>query len=274
MPSAPINGVRLYWQVTGDSGDPLVLVHGSWIDHRNWDGVVPLFARSFRVVTYDRRGHSQSERPARQGSVAEDVGDLKALIDHLDLGSAHILGNSFGGVIALRLAAEQPHCFRTLLVHEPPLVDLLDPRARQEMSGGLEIPPRPVMDLLKLGQMEAAARLFYETVVRAGRWEDRPPEVRQRWIFNAPTFLDEELDPDSRRVDLGALGRFRYPALLTAGDQSPPVFRSIIQMLARTLPHAQLRTIAGAGHGPHVTHPAKYVETVASFIRTSGSRIN
>jgi len=104
--------------------------------------------------------------------------------------------------------------------------------------------------------------------VRGGPWEQRPAEVRQRWIHNAPTFLDEERDPASREVDLTALRRFKQPTLLTAGDQSPPAFRVIVEMLARTLPQAQLRTIVGAGHGPHVTHPAAYAETIVSFIAT------
>ena len=62
MPTMKINDVQLYWELTGDAGDLLALVHGSWGDHHNWDSVVPAFSRSFRVLTYDRRGHSQSER--------------------------------------------------------------------------------------------------------------------------------------------------------------------------------------------------------------------
>jgi pimeloyl-ACP methyl ester carboxylesterase len=72
MPMTTINGVKIFYELTGDSGEPLVLVHGSWIDHHNWDAVVPSLARSFRVLTYDRRGHSQSERPASPGSILED----------------------------------------------------------------------------------------------------------------------------------------------------------------------------------------------------------
>ena len=271
MPSALINGVAIYWELTGEIGDPFVLVHGSWIDHHNWAGIVPALARSFRVLTYDRRGHSQSGRPAGQGRVAEDVSDLGALIEHLGLSPAHILGNSFGGVIALRLAAEQPRFFRSLLLHEPPLIGLLQGRARQELLQGSEVPPRAVIEFLEQGQMEAGARLFYETVVGAGTWEERPQEVRQRWIFNAPTFLDEERDPAARRVDLQALSTFTYPTLLTSGDQSPPVFRFIVEMLAQALPQARRRTLAGAGHGPHVTHPAEYVEILVSFIREFAS---
>jgi pimeloyl-ACP methyl ester carboxylesterase len=90
VPRDTVNSVGLYWERTGESGDPLVLVHGSWGNHHNWDVVVPGLSRSFRVLTYDRRGHSQSERPTRTGSVLEDVADLAALIEHLRLAPAHI----------------------------------------------------------------------------------------------------------------------------------------------------------------------------------------
>ena len=121
MPTALFNGVKLYYEESG-SGQPLVLVHGSWTDLRSWDLVVPSLAERFRVVTYDRRGHSRSERPAGQGSVHEDVADLAAVIESLGLAPAHVIGNSFGGSIVLRLAAERPELFRSLSVHEPPLL--------------------------------------------------------------------------------------------------------------------------------------------------------
>ena len=110
MPTAVFNGVKLYYEEAG-SGQPLVLVHGSWTDLRSWDMVVPSLAERFRVVTYDRRGHSRSERPAGQGSVHEDVADLAAVIESLGLAPAHVIGNSFGGSIVLRLAAERPELF-------------------------------------------------------------------------------------------------------------------------------------------------------------------
>ena len=105
MPLAQINDTKIHYRLEGASGDPLVLVHGSWGDHHSWDRVFPHLAESFRVLSYDRRGHSLSERPDTQGSVDEDAADLAGLIEHLDLAQAHILGNSFGGSISLRMAA-------------------------------------------------------------------------------------------------------------------------------------------------------------------------
>jgi pimeloyl-ACP methyl ester carboxylesterase len=107
MPEQRVNGVNLFYESTG-SGDPLVLIHGSWEDHNSWRLVVPDLARSFRVMTYDRRGHSLSERPLGQGSRREDEEDLAALMEALDLAPAHVAGNSFDGSIALGLISSLP----------------------------------------------------------------------------------------------------------------------------------------------------------------------
>src|SRR5690349_4698413 len=125
MPTARLNGVSLYYELAGDDGPPLVLVHGSWGDHENWSTVATDLSKHFRLLTYDRRGHSRSERPAAQGSVHEDVDDLAALLEQLGLAPAHIVGNSFGAAIVLRLAARRPGLFRSLAIHEPPLLGVL-----------------------------------------------------------------------------------------------------------------------------------------------------
>ena len=82
--------------------------------------MVPGLAESFRVVVYDRRGHSRSQRPDTPGSVDEDGDDLAALLEALELAPAHVVTNSYGGNIALRLATRRPEVFRSLSCHEPP----------------------------------------------------------------------------------------------------------------------------------------------------------
>jgi pimeloyl-ACP methyl ester carboxylesterase len=90
------NNVRLRYELTSDGDVPLVLVHGSWGSHQQWVSVASSLSQSFRVLSYDRRGHSESERPTGQGSVREDVADLIALIETLGLAPAWVAGNSFG----------------------------------------------------------------------------------------------------------------------------------------------------------------------------------
>jgi pimeloyl-ACP methyl ester carboxylesterase len=148
MPTVKINGLDLYCEQTG-TGDPVVLVHGSWTDHHTWDRIVPMLARSFLVLTYDRRGHSKSARPAEQGSIREDVGDLAALIEQSRLAPVHVVGNSFGGSITLRLASERPDLFRSVHVHEPPLRGLLEDRG---VHSSLALREQAVLSLRKRGR--------------------------------------------------------------------------------------------------------------------------
>ncbi|MGH3040987.1 MAG: alpha/beta fold hydrolase, partial [Gaiellaceae bacterium] len=112
MPLREINSVRLLVEESG-SGDPLVLVHGSWDDRQVWALIEDDLARRFRAVSYDRRGHSASEDSAEPGSRRDDEDDLAGLIETLGLAPAHVVANSFGSSIALGLAARQPELFRT-----------------------------------------------------------------------------------------------------------------------------------------------------------------
>jgi len=70
MSSVTVNGVRLAYDIHGTGETPLVMVHGSWTAGEQWYPVVPQLAESFRVLTYDRRGHGDSERPDSQGSTS------------------------------------------------------------------------------------------------------------------------------------------------------------------------------------------------------------
>ena len=88
--------------------------------------VVPDLAEKFCVLSYDRRGRSRSERPVTQGSFDEDGDDLAALLEALELVPAHVVTNSGGGNIALRLATRRPDLFRSLSCHEPALWGLLE----------------------------------------------------------------------------------------------------------------------------------------------------
>ena len=264
---AKVNGVRLFYELSGAGEVPLVLVHGSWDSHNDWDLVVPRLADSFQVLTYDRRGHSKSERPTGQGSVHEDVADLAALIEHLGLVPAWVVGNSFGASITLRLASERPELFRGLIGHEPPLFSLLagDP-ALAPMLEAVNQRIGAVVERIASGDHAGAAEQFVETVALGpGTWTQMPREFQQTFIENAPTFLDEASDPEQLGFDLEWIRGFSKPALLTLGDKSPPTFAPVVAKLAEALPRVEVVTFPGAGHIPHATHPDAYVEAISAF---------
>jgi pimeloyl-ACP methyl ester carboxylesterase len=271
MPIEKINGVGIFLEEFG-GGDPLVLVHGSWVDHMEWPFIVPLLASRFRVTAYDRRGHSQSERLPAQGSIHEDVADLAAIIERAGA-PAHIVANSMGASISLRLASERPELIRTLAAHEPPLFDLLrDDPATRPMAEGLDEGLLPVVDAIAAGNMEKGARTFVEMIVGPGAWDSLLPDVAKRTLINnAPTFLDETRDPDLLTIDTAALSRYDGPVLLSGGSESPPFFAAVLGRLEKVLPNATRKVFTGAGHIPHVTHPQDYVEAITTFIDGASS---
>ena len=127
--------------------------------------MVPGLAENFRVLIYDRRGHSRSERPATQGSFDEDGDDLAALLEALELAPAHVVANSGGGNIALRLATRRADVFRSLSCHEPALWGLLeeDPESQEMLQQGarsLEAVGRRIAE----GDHDGAARQFVEEI--------------------------------------------------------------------------------------------------------------
>jgi pimeloyl-ACP methyl ester carboxylesterase len=264
MTTLSADGVDLYYEMAGD-GDALVMVHGSWGDHANWALVVPELSRSFRVITYDRRGHSQS---TGDGTTRDDVDDLARIIEELGPAAVHLVGNSFGAIISLKLATSRPELLRSVFVHEPPLFNLL--RADPASKTAYEITTQrtdAVVELLAAGDAEAGARLFVDTIAFGpGAWDTLPEPIRATFVRNAMTWLDEMRDPDSLGVELDALKLFTKPMVLSEGDKSAPVFGPVVAMLREVLPGAEHHVFAGAGHVPHNTHPADYVAKLTEFL--------
>lgn len=272
MPVDRINGVGIYWEMTGEPRETIVLVHGSWGDHTTWNLVVPALAQRWCVVTYDRRGHSRSERPRGQGTIREDVLDLAGVIEHLGLGPSHIVGNSFGGAIALRLAADRPELFRTLVVHEPPLFRLLEGSPGFELAmQRLDESIAPVIERLRRGDLEGGAQRFVEDVgFGPGAWSWLPEPVKAVFVHNAPTWLDEIDDPESFGANVDGLARFDRPALLSHGDETASFFPPVVERLTAAMPRAEKVVLHGAGHVPHVSHSEAFVRVVTEFIGRAG----
>ena len=269
MPVEEINGTPIWYEMTG-AGEPLVLVHGAWVDGHAWDLVVPALAGSYLVVSYDLRGHGRSViDPPDAGTVHDDIADLAALIELLKLGPSNIAGNSSGACIALRFTIEHPDLVRRTLAHEPPVEALLatDPNATAIEEQNLES-MGALRELLDAGAQREAAERFVDTVaIGPGAWSQLPPPVQDTFVRHGPAFLAQLKDPDALQLDLDALGEVSTPLLLSQGDQSPPMFPPIMDQLAANVPRAERRTLTNAGHVPHMTNPDDYVALLTGFIQ-------
>lgn len=269
MDTITVNGIQLaYAEAGAGAGPPLIWVHGGWTDRHDADLVVPILARRYRVITYDRRGHSQSERPPGHQGVMAHVADLAELIEQLDAAPAHLVTNSFGGEIALKLAFRQPELVASLCLHEPGLFGILgkDPKNMQAMQD-LQGRFGPVLADIEQGNHEAAARVFMDTVVIGpGGWDALPEQMRQTYFHNASTVLNDFHDPTLGTLDIDQLAGLDVPVLLAGGGLSNPLFAAVLGRLADALPQARRHTFAGAGHLPELTHPDELAEVVEGFL--------
>jgi pimeloyl-ACP methyl ester carboxylesterase len=268
MPNASINGVQIAYDISGTGDVPMILVHGSWTSRRSWASLVEALAESFRVVTYDRRGHSESGGATGQGSIRDDVSDLAGLIQYLELAPAWVTANSFGATIALRLAGEHPELLRGLIAHEPPCFGAVakDP-AGSQMLDEFKTRGQSVAELIAAGDHVHAAQQFIDDVALGpGSWQQLPEQEQKILVSNAETFVDELQDPEALDFDPEWISRFSRPLLLTMGEQSPPIFQAVIDQLTAAPPAPEIRRIPDAGHVPHLTHPRSYAEIIRSFV--------
>lgn len=275
MRTLQVNRVRLAYQASGE-GSPVVLVHGGWGDHETWDQLASLLARQRKVISYDRRGYSASERPSGPRRIREDdVEDLAGLIARVADGPADLVGNSLGASIALRLAALHPELARSVSAHEPPLFSVLDgasPAARDDLAD-LTASVGSTLELIGQERYEDAARLFMETVAFGpGAWEQIPGPMRDTFVFNAPVVGNELADPDWDSLELARLAAAGIPLQLTYGSDSRLAFPAVTEILAGRLPGARRQAISGAGHVPQLTHPGQLAERVAEFWAAAGDR--
>lgn len=267
MPTIPVNGVTLYYELRGERGSPLVFVHGGWGDHHNWDRVASVFAREHRVVAYDRRGYSQSERSSQPGTFEDDVDDLAGIIEGLGLAPAHVIGSSSGGAHALSLGLTRPELCRTLVLGEPGALSLVrdDPVALADFernSGPIE----QVNAAIDRGDYEVGARGFVEQMFGPSAWDTLPLAVRQTFVHNAPRASGEWRALLREQFAIEALRSMRVPSLLLKGGRSILWAGRVVDQLAMLLPDAQVAALPDAGHTPHLTHPEEYVRVVSAFI--------
>jgi pimeloyl-ACP methyl ester carboxylesterase len=254
-----INGVDLHVEPPVGEGELVVFVHGSWTDHTAWAALVAPLARSFRVVSYDRRGHTLSQRWPGPAPRRQHEDDLAALIEALDCGPAHLAGTSYGAAISLALAGRRPDLVRSVVAHEPPLLSLIPMSAVVTKF-------RSVQDQLAGGDIAGGTRRFFEEVVLGrGGWDLVPEPIQRAAIGNAQTFLDLREDPDWATLDVAAVSRFPGRIVVTRGDASPPWLPHVALEVADRIGR-ESRLIPGAGHSPHLTQPEAFAALIEELI--------
>lgn len=260
MPSLMIGGSRIEYFEAGD-GEPVLLLHSSASSGAQWRALAGELSGRYRVIVPDLYGYGASAHWPGHGCfhLGREADIVRALVD----GPAHLVGHSYGGAVALHLAAT--HSVRSLTLIEPVAFHLLrgrDLRALAEISEVADAVTRA----LACGDYAGGMQRFVDYWSGPGAWAALPEEKRATL---APRLAKVALDfhatltEPERFVHLKALPA---PTLLIQGACAPLPTRRICELLAEILPNVRLETIAGAGHLCPLTHRDVVNDLIAAHL--------
>jgi len=244
------------------TGPNVVLIHAGIADSRMWDPQWAGWQARFALTRLDLRGFGRSGRPTGSFSHA---GDVVAVLEEAGIDRAHVVGASFGGLVALDLAAAHPERVTGLVLADPPLPGT---PWSDEMRGFFAAEE----EALEAGDLEAATDVNVEFWLPSAT-ETVRAAIREQQLnafeLQSGAQPDESLLTDDLAAKLGSLD---VPTLVLTGEEDRADFRAIADRLAATLPNARRASISGAGHLPSVEQPASFDAIVLPFLAdASGS---
>ena len=249
---ADLPGTRLWYWDTGGPGRPVILMHAGTQSAAGWPYQQPVLATAgYRVIAYSRRGYFKSDpgNPADPG-IASD--DLHNLINHLKLDKVDLVATAQGGFFALDYVLSYPDKVRSVAIVAS-LMGITDP-----------------------DYVEVNARLrpkFFATLPHD--FQELSPSYRAgnpaglaAWLeLDHAAVAGTRITPKTRHVLTWAkLESIKHPTLLLTGESDLYVPPSLLRMQAQHMPHAEVATIAEAGHSPYWEQPTIFNEILLAFL--------
>jgi esterase len=250
----------LHYETYG-RGHPLIILHGLFGTQENWRTLSKAFAQHFRVFALDQRNHGRSPHSDifTYQAMSED---LSGFVQTHGLASAHLLGHSMGGKVAMRFALTHPERVDTLVVVD--IAPKVYPPGHDDVFAGLY-----ALDLRTLRSRREA------DAVLARHLPD--PALRQ---FLLKSLEREESGAFHWRINLDAIrdnynemlkgfdpaGTFTKPTLFIRGADSDYIKDSDLLAIREIFPHARFATISGAGHWVHAEAPQEFARVVTEFL--------
>jgi 3-oxoadipate enol-lactonase len=250
---------NIAYRVSGQ-GKPLVFCHALATCQDLWDRQRAALSRKFSIVSFDLRGHGESPPPADGDySFESQADDVAALMDHLDILSATLIGISVGGEVAQVAAARHSHRFDGLI--------LSSTACHTEPARAFTWESR-IQDAARLGMSgiasATASRWFSESFASAN------PEVVE-WCRHCVASTNLESYGGLARViqvmDLRPmLGAIACPTMILCGDQDHNTGPKTAQVLAHLIPGSQLTVFQGSGHFPNIEVAERFNRAIEEFV--------
>jgi len=264
MPKAEVNGVELNYEVHGD-GYPLVLAHGFTASLQMWADQIPAFAKKYRVLVYDSRGHGASEGPTdlAQYDLWTCVEDQRALMDHLGIAEAYVGGLSMGGMIAMRFALKYPQRVRALLLCDT------GPGLQGAHRHWFNALYGSAQNLIRTEGVGSWLKRMWPVLAQAFPPQGQLPAGVRRHLeglerMNADGFLGGAQALRDQDNVLERLGEIAVPTLIIVGDRDLLLTDS--RAMQKRITGNQFVLIRNSLHGSAVWQPEAFTRAVLDFL--------
>jgi pimeloyl-ACP methyl ester carboxylesterase len=271
MQRARVNGVELEYDVAGH-GQPVLLISPVLADGFGPLLVEPALAHHYRLITYHKRGWAGSTHTSAPVTIADHAADAAALLAHLGIHRAHVVGHSSGAAVAAELAILKPDVVATLALLELSLLSVPGAAAFMQKAG-------PAFDAYAAGQSQKALAVFMGAV--SGLEWDACRALLERRGPGAVAAAMRDVDP-LFGVALPALvawtfgaaeaARISQPVLSMLGTETEPLWVEIAASVRSWIPHVEDCTIEGAGHLLQVQRPELVARRLTEFFGRHGDR--
>ena len=273
MPHVNVNGVDLHYQQAG-AGPDVVLLHAVTANMAVWlvSNLMDTLARDYRVTAYDLRGHGLSSAPPTGYTSADMAEDFRGLHEALGLGPAHLVGHSFGGVVAMHTAALYPDRVSAMILSDPyfPGLARLEPNVGtanvwmdlREMFGHAGLELGDSVDFTTLFQTVAALSPAQLRLIR-----EQMGSASTRWLSQLPRLAETTCGRDVFAVaglTEEVIGSVRQPIVALYDEHSP--FLATSRFLGDHLPDCTVEIVPGTKHMAPVQNARLFVELVTKHL--------
>lgn len=251
MPHFTRAGVKLYYETHGE-GPVILLSHGYSATSQMWRGQFAALSVKNKLVTWDMRGHGQSDYPEAQSEYSEEatVADMAALLDHVGAKSAIVGGLSLGGYMSLAFHLKHPDRVRALLI-----IDTGPGYRKDEARDGWN---RNSLKTAERYEKEGLSPLQSGSAERA--------TAAHRDATGLAKAARGMLTQRDARV-INSLPEIKVPSLVLVGEKDTPFLAAADYMSAK-IPNATKVVIANAGHASNIDQPLAFNDAVTKFIAT------
>ena len=261
------DGVRLYVEQSGE-GTPIIFVHEFAGDHRSWEPQVRYFSRRYRCVTYSARGYDPSDVPSDVEAYSQDRArdDICAVMDALDIETAHVVGLSMGGFATLHFGLHYPERALSLVVAGCGYG--AEPDARAQFKSAAETMADRIlaegMAAVGAGYAEGPTRVQFQNKDLRGWTEFRDQLCEHSTEGSSLTMRGYQARRPSL-YDLGeAMTGLTVPTLIVNGDEDEPCLE-VGLFMKRQIPAAGLLIMPKTGHTMNLEEPAAFNTSLDEF---------